>query len=142
MKTLLRSALLFAISLSFFSCEVEMLESRSEQLVGTWYFDWVKDCARVTCTEVTDQYEEDRLSFFEDNTVEWSYHGKVAAGSWELQYIDGSEDSEFVLVMSFGHVGSTDSEIRIWEDFRVNNTRIRGNEDLDSGEFRYRLLRE
>ena len=142
MKILLRSVFLITLSFSLFSCEVQLLENASNQLVGAWYFDWVKDCGRVTCNEISDQYAEDRINFFDDNTVEWSYDGKIASGSWELQYIDGDDDSEMILVMSFGHIGSTDSEIRIWEDFRVNNSRLRGNEDINSGEFRYRMLRD
>ena len=139
---MLRLGFLLVVSLSFFSCEEEILENRSAKLLGSWSFDWVRDCARVTCADISDQYENDRLSFFEDNQVEWSYDGKVASGSWELHYIDGSEDSELVLVMGFVQAGSTNVDIRIWENFQVNDNRIRSQEDVNNGAFRYRLERE
>lgn len=111
MKYLSLCALLVCL-LSFSGCSIQdRVERREDRLLGTWVIDravFDEDGALFN-DNITAEFEGDRLTFFPDNTVEYTTgNGQRFSGPWFIDALrDLDDDIEFTLDADFFDVRGT-----------------------------------
>ncbi len=129
-----------------FACNKEKPDSR---LIGTWRIAKVtfrKDFA-VTKTDLTDVYNDIRLTFYNDKTFLYHHPGRKIdlTGNWEMDE-ESQNNGETTTTVQYidwwgeDHLGHY--EEGKWDNISFNKNGMRATESKHSGTYNLRLVKE
>ncbi|MGB0862062.1 MAG: hypothetical protein ACPG19_13960 [Saprospiraceae bacterium] len=134
---------LVVVTLIQVSCtRADYIDREESQVVGEWYFDRVRIVKPFNIDNITNEYNDAEIDFFEDYTVIYTQdNGDVLEGSWTFNIVDGGEERVNQLVLQLEDANGNDV-LFLWDDFNVTNRRMWAQEDYDdNGQITYRLRR-
>jgi hypothetical protein len=145
MKNIQKAGWLFlaVIALIQVGCtRADYIDREENQIVGAWYFDRVRIVKPFDIDNITNDYNDAEIEFFDDYTVIYTQdNGDVLEGSWTFNIVDGGEENMDQLILQLEDA-SGNQMLFLWDDFTVTNRRMWGQEDYDdNGQITYRLRR-
>lgn len=144
MRTLIvNKFLLFTISLFLFSCQNDITLRYEDRMNGEWIFEKVSflEQGDIFSENVTENFNNVVITFFDDNTMIYADDSGTYEGEWNLKLDNSSEESEFELIAFLLEVNSGEKKSIVWDNVRIFNNVIRGDEYFDNGNrFRYKMV--
>ncbi len=145
-KEFWRISLLFSLCIIIFSSCYRDISLRLEDrmISGNWSFEKVRHFEAIDLVGklVTAEYNDIKVNFGKDKTMEYNENGQLFSGKWDLKIDRSGEQMDLELIAS---LVNDEGEIKtiVWENIMFINGRIRAIEYFDDGRrIRYFLKNE